>query len=136
MTLATTTNRLRNTAFTAAIGLLTACSAAIPPVWETAPAGRLPRTVVPRHYELALTIAPESESFSGDVAIAVEFTRPTRTIWLHAESIEPLSVTLDTPGGQSLDGTWHGGRDGVEGVVAIRLPRRVGPGTGTLSTLR
>lgn len=126
------TNRLRGAAFTAAISLVTACSAAIPPFWDTAPAGRLPGTVVPRHYELAMTIAPESERFSGDVAIAVEFTRPTRTIWIHAESIDPVSVTLATPGGQSLEGVWHGERDGVEGVVAIRLPRRVGPGSGTL----
>ena len=49
--------------------------------------GRLPRDITPRAYTLELEILPGEDSFSGRVQIAVQLTRPTDRILMHAKSL-------------------------------------------------
>ncbi|MFZ5876466.1 MAG: M1 family metallopeptidase [Nitrospirota bacterium] len=72
------------------------------------PSGRLPETVTPEAYDLALDVRPEEGRFSGRVRIAVNLTSPAREIALHAQDLvvsdaaivtgerrRPLTATLD-----------------------------------------
>ncbi len=116
-----------HTALPLLLALATGCSGA-GRLGEIVPTGRLPGTAVPRHYELALAIDPAAERFHGDVTIALELARATRTIWMHGERIEPSAVAF-TLADETIEGEWH---DEGDDVVAIRLPRSVGPGRGSL----
>ena len=48
------------------------------------PSGRLPRSVVPKRYDLTLAIEPKQGKFSGAVSIDLEIHEATPTIILHA----------------------------------------------------
>ena len=50
--------------------------------------GRLPRSVVPKRYDLTLAIDPERGEFSGAVAIDLEIREATRRIILHAVELQ------------------------------------------------
>lgn len=63
---------------------------------------RLSGIVVPKRYELDLTIDPSEPRFSGKVAIDVEIEQPLRVIQLHAEDIEFESSTLVTDAGETM----------------------------------
>ncbi|MBI3553113.1 MAG: M1 family metallopeptidase [Elusimicrobia bacterium] len=56
--------------------------------------GRLPRTVVPKSYEVRLKVDPEAGGFSGRVKIAVEAAKPSKQIILHSlgHAIQEISV--------------------------------------------
>lgn len=56
---------------------------------------RLPRSVVPRRYDLELCPDLDSSTFSGTVSIEVEFEEPTATIVLNAVDLEVESVSID-----------------------------------------
>lgn len=56
---------------------------------------RLPRSVVPRRYDLELHPDLDSSTFVGTVSIEVEFKEPTATIVLNAVDLEIESVSID-----------------------------------------
>jgi len=58
-------------------------------------AQRLPRTVLPNHYEL--TFAPDftTDRYDGDETIHVTVSQPTKEVVLNAVNIEFLDVTID-----------------------------------------
>ena len=59
------------------------------------PTGRLGDAVVPRRYELDLTIVPERERFSGRVIIDVDIREPSELIWLHGNRLNVTEAWLE-----------------------------------------
>src|SRR5688500_18687673 len=49
---------------------------------------RLPRTVLPRHYELTMEPDLDAASFTGEVAIAVEVTEAVTDVVLNAKELD------------------------------------------------
>lgn len=112
--------------------LLAACRTAAPPVAlppgaaavEAAPAPpplRLPGDVVPRSYQLELTVVPTEASLTGRVAVDAAVLRPTRVVWLNATDVEVSRATL---GGRPA-AVLPGGEDFVGLLAEAPLP--VGP---------
>ncbi len=61
-------------------------------------AQRLPQTVQPEHYSLALTPDLKAATFTGDETIDVTLTEPSKTITLNAAEITFKSVTATAAG--------------------------------------
>ncbi len=72
--------------------------AAATPVIDThqqqPPRGRLPATVVPQHYQLAVQIDPRQSGFSGRAVISVEIRQPVDGIWLHGNQLVVSRASL------------------------------------------
>ena len=92
--------------------------------------GPLPEGVVPRRYDVTLTLDPELPTFHGTVAIAVELREPHERIYLHAEGLQ-------------FDHVWATGPDGhvqraevvvdkTPGLVALQFVSPIPPGMSTL----
>ncbi|MFV0315721.1 MAG: M1 family metallopeptidase, partial [Microthrixaceae bacterium] len=56
---------------------------------------RLSTTVRPLHYELAMEVDPDSEGFSGRVAIELEFSEPTARFAVHSLDLDWSTVRLE-----------------------------------------
>ncbi|HEY5611306.1 MAG TPA: M1 family aminopeptidase, partial [Thermoanaerobaculia bacterium] len=63
-----------------------------------APAQRLPRTVIPAHYELTFRPDFKSETFAGEETIHVSVQQPTKEVVLHAVEIEFHDVAIESEG--------------------------------------
>lgn len=61
-----------------------------------APIGALSDAAYPLAYQLDLKIDPRQDSFSGEAIIDIELQRPTNGVWLHGQSLNVSSVSLDT----------------------------------------
>ncbi len=59
---------------------------------------RLPNTITPTAYQLALTVDPNQNTHSGEVNIAVDITKPAQSIRLHAVDITLQSAVLTMAG--------------------------------------
>ena len=66
---------------------------------------RLPRTVVPSHYDLTITPGPESRIFHGDVAINVDVLKPTSVVKINAKNLVITSALARHESGTVLNGT-------------------------------
>ncbi len=66
---------------------------------------RLPRTVVPAHYELTLEPDLDAATFDGTVSISVDVVEPTDEIVLNAADLEIDSARLVGPNGVEVAGT-------------------------------
>ncbi len=64
---------------------------------------RLPRTVIPSRYEIALEPDLEAASFTGTVAIEVDINEPVSDIWLNAAELEIHSASIEPAGGAAID---------------------------------
>ncbi|MGB7220642.1 MAG: M1 family metallopeptidase [Vicinamibacterales bacterium] len=64
--------------------------------WSSSPASaeRLPRTVVPSHYDLAFVVDLERARFEGTETVRVQIGQPTSRIVLNAAEIEFRTVTI------------------------------------------
>ncbi len=97
--------------------------------------GRLPDLVVPRRYQVELTVDPERPHFSGEVAIEVELRRPTPRILLHARDLR-LHTVAWRRGDQTIEGRPAAqapeGASTEEGEVCLDFPERLPPGPATL----
>lgn len=60
---------------------------------------RLPRSIIPRRYELTLTPDLHQSRFTGTVEISVEVSKPADTIWLNVAELEVASAVLEDPTG-------------------------------------
>ncbi|MFZ5861657.1 MAG: M1 family metallopeptidase [Nitrospirota bacterium] len=105
------------------------------------PAGRLPETVTPEAYDLALDVRPEEGRFSGRVCIAVRVQSPTREIALHAQDLvvsdaalvagerrRPLTATLDAEATRltlTSSGTLPAGQAALELTFSGSLNRQM-----------
>lgn len=79
------------------------------------PPPRLPDTVRPTRYALALTIDPAEESFSGSARISVELSEPTSRIWIHGQNLEVSEVRVG-----ELTARWES-VDAEEGMSRILI---------------
>ena len=66
---------------------------------------RLPRTVVPKHYELTLAPDLQAFTFEGIESITVGITEPTNEVVLNAAELEITRASLQREDGTTIDGT-------------------------------
>jgi len=56
---------------------------------------RLPKTVVPKRYELKLDVFPEEERYTGVVNVRLFFYgERTRTVWLHSVGLDIIEASI------------------------------------------
>src|SRR6185312_1259343 len=88
----------------APVPVQTAPVATTPPAADPKPPElRLPTTVHPVHYHVDVTLDPTKEDFSGTITSELEFTSPSRVLWLNASEISIDSAVL-TVGAEHLPG--------------------------------
>lgn len=68
---------------------------------DAPPAGRLPDTVVPTHYQLRLDIDPRQSQFAGSAQIEVTVATPVSSLWLHGLGLKVKSASV-VAGGKTL----------------------------------
>ena len=92
---------------------------------------RLPTSVIPSHYNLHLTPDLQSETFTGEVEIAVEILEPSSAILLNSKEIELKSARLIGGVGEikATDFTY----DEELERVTLKLDDEALPGSYTLS---
>src|SRR5690349_12416192 len=61
---------------------------------ERVPLGKLPHTVLPMRYRIALTVNPAADRFSGHVEIDVQFSEKRRWIFLHGRGLNVLAASV------------------------------------------
>lgn len=95
------------------------------------PPYRLPRTVVPRRYQLEIMPDKAKGVFHGSAVIAVEVLEPITEMILNAVHLTLDSVVLTNGEGQSVTGTvsYHP----EEEQVSLHWPKTVAPGPWTVS---
>lgn len=90
---------------------------------------RLPRTVIPSHYEIALEPDLEAASFTGTVVIKVDINESVSDIWLNAAELDIHSATVESseggPATAAASITLHDADDRAE----ITLASPVAPGS-------
>lgn len=59
------------------------------------PGLRLPDGVEPLRYDLRLELDPDKPKFHGHVEIAIRITRPTDTLWIHADRLAVTRAEVD-----------------------------------------
>jgi alanyl aminopeptidase len=96
---------------------------------------RLPRTVLPRAYELKLSVDPSKDRFSGEVAIDVTISQQLRDIVLHGRDLAIKSVRV-VAGGETIAATSTvraavGARDNRSELV-VRTEKLLVPGKARL----
>lgn len=94
------------------------------------PAGQLPTDIAPTHYDLALTIVPGEETFSGTTNIDVTLTEARRVIWLHGNELVVQTATITPAGGEAIEAVYEQLDD--TGVAKLTLASPVGPGEAVL----
>ncbi len=91
---------------------------------------RLPRHVVPTHYDLRIEPDLQSHSFAGHEVVTLTVTEPTIDILLNATELDVSSATLSGEGHQPLTGTVQ--MDNEHQRCRITFPAAVQPGTWKL----
>jgi puromycin-sensitive aminopeptidase len=71
---------------------------------DDASSHRLPRTIIPEHYDLVLTPDLASATFAGTVEVTIEAERATDEVVLNAADLEIGAVRLITADGETRDG--------------------------------
>lgn len=103
-----------------------------PVVDDEPPVGRLPEDVTPTHYNLAIQILPQRESFTGMAIIQATLEARRQRIWLHGRGLEVSSATVRTEAGVEHEATWEE-VPGEGGLASLSLERPVEPGPVTIS---
>ena len=85
----------------------------VPAPATDSPSYRLPRTVIPEHYELELTPDLGTATFTGTVVIRINVTEPVTEILLNAAELEVSSAVVRRDVGRAADGTE------IEGIIRI-----------------
>ncbi len=94
------------------------------------PHGKLPLGATPTGYDLALTIVPAKDRFSGHARISVSLDRPTNRIWLHGQDLEVSQASIELASGLVVPALFS--EVGETGVAKIDAVTAVGPGPVTL----
>src|SRR5687767_5251431 len=104
-----------------AIAIIVALAACVP-----IDAARLPRTVIPHHYELTVTPDLTSERFAGEVVIDAGVQQPITEIQLNAAEIEFRSATIEA-GGTSQPAKIAVDAKNESVTLSLAKPLAVGP---------
>ncbi len=84
---------------------------------------RLPTTVRPLHHDVALTIDPTTEDFTGTITIDLDVTTESSVIWLHGAEITLKRVALARAEGQLFEArAIYPGKEMIGLVLAKPLP--------------
>ncbi len=92
---------------------------------------RLPETVRPRAYQIAIDARPGRDTFFGSVTVRVAIATPTRAIELHARDLEITNARLTSASGQTLPATVT--RDPEREIAVIALDEQAVEGEATLA---
>ena len=65
------------------------------------PQFRLPTFAAPQRYDVNLTVAPDQDTFTGNIDIDLDFNQASSVLWLNAQKIKVREATLKI-GGQTL----------------------------------
>ena len=107
------------------IAMLCAASLALATGEGAPPLGRLPQTVQPTHYKIALQLDPTLDSFNGDVEISATLTQAQDFIWLHGNALDVSQVSIS-----SIDGDLLGSYKQMDdsGVALLQFPAELAAG--------
>ncbi len=83
------------------------------PAADQPPALRLPDTVAPTSYQVALKLDPKKDAFTGHITIKVDVKQAVQTIWLNANHIEISGAKLSAGGKDMAAKAVRGGDDFV-----------------------
>jgi cytosol alanyl aminopeptidase len=86
---------------------------------------RLPAIAAPRRQSIDLTIVPEQDTFTGEVAIDIDVRQPTSILWLNAKEIEVREASIEA-GGARQTATRVPARS--DEFLGLSVPRAIGPG--------
>ncbi len=89
------------------------------------PLGRLPQTVMPTHYKIALQLDPKLDTFSGDVEITATLAKAQDFIWLHGLALAVNQVSISTADGD-LVGSYQ--QMDSSGVALLQFPAELAKG--------
>jgi puromycin-sensitive aminopeptidase len=93
---------------------------------------RLPTSVLPRQYDIAIAARLGTEEFGGRVAIQLEVAAPTAAIELHARDLQVTDAQL-TAQGQTLPGVVTLDADREIAIIQFAEPLPIGPATLALA---
>ena len=96
----------------------------------SATAQRLPKTVIPEHYQLAFTIDLANAKFTGQTGIDVRVTQSTSTITLHAVDMNITSATV-AAGGQTQTATVA--MNAAAQTATLTVPKAVAAGKARIA---
>ncbi len=94
---------------------------------------RLPRTVLPRHYDLEIEPDLHAATFAGRVRIDIDVREPTSEILLNAVELTVDEATLVAADGSRQRATVH--HDDQAERLALRLESPVEPGAASLELI-
>lgn len=114
-----------------AVGLA-ACTpeppAAPPPA--TVPQGPLPDPVTLHGVDLAMTIDPRTDGFSGEVDLHLALGAQREVLWMHGQDLSVTEVTITPQGGSPVPATWT--PVGTTGTARVTPARSLAPGDLTV----
>jgi len=96
----------------------TGASAAI----DDIPRGRLGTAVIPKSYQLTLTIVPELDKFSGKAVIKLEIATAKDHFYLHGKNLEVSRIQVVTANSK-LDATYE--QVDKSGIARVSLPQAI-----------
>ena len=88
---------------------------------------RLPRTVIPSHYELALTPDLERATFGGHVVINVDVVEAVSKIVLNTAELTMHAAVLSNDQGRRLEATTESDEDAERTTLTLASPLDPGP---------
>lgn len=88
---------------------------------------RLPRSVVPSHYDLTLEPDLEAATFVGSMGVDVEVTEPVDSVVLNALDLDISSARLVGPNGTTLTGTVSYDSDTERATIDLSEAAAPGP---------
>ncbi len=92
------------------------------------PSFRLPATAAPVRYKVNLTVAPDKDTFTGTVDIAISLKEATSVLWLNADKLNIKQATLDFGGHSMAVRVITEPKD----LAGFAFERTVGPGPAKL----
>jgi hypothetical protein len=99
---------------------------AAPRAVQAAVTTQLPRTAVPRHYEVTLTPDAQAGTFAGKVMITLDVVQGTRTITLNAADLAFTRAAITQGGGAALAATTS--VDDAAQTATFTFARTLAPG--------
>ncbi len=100
-------------------------------VFAETPTGLSEYNVIPTHYDLALTINPDEDTFSGEVSIDVNVAESTNIIWLNGNKLTVQHAEVWSAGEIKPVIAIYKQMDD-SGVARLTLPRPIPAGPATL----
>ena len=113
---------------TAVLALAATCSLsyAIAAPVRAAATTQLPRTAVPRHYDVALAPDAAAGTFAGKVTITLDIVQPTSTITLNAADLAFRTASIAPARGAALAGTTAIDKDAQ--TATFTFAKKLAPG--------